>query len=677
MSAAKSMNSGGCAAIPEEQWAQVLEQKGGPVIYKKIPVPKPGPDEVLINIKYSGVCHTDLHAVKGDWPLQSKMPLVGGHEGAGVVVARGSLVKDVEIGDYAGIKWLNGSCLSCVHCRQSNESLCGDATLSGYTVDGSFQQYAIGKAAHVARIPKDYDLEAIAPILCAGLTVYKALKESGARPGQHVAIVGAGGGLGSFAIQYAKAMGLHPIAIDGGGEKRKVCTELGAQSYIDFTTSKDIVEDVKKASCDGLGPHAVLLLAVSEKPFQQASQYIRSKGTIVCVALPANAFIKAPVFDTVIREINIKGSYVGNRQDTAEAIDFFGRGLIKAPYKVVRLSELQTMPLIIITGFPTSGKTTRAKQLHTYITERIKQASSSATNPKYRLHLISDQTLSISRSAYDLSVLPAHTRSANASEKDARASIYGAVKRVLSDRDIVILDGLNYIKGWRYQLFCEAKAVRTPSCVLQVGCSKEKSREVNEERLARRPEKEEGSATADDNTDEEGAYAPENWENLVFRYEEPNAMTRWDSPLFTLIWEDGEEQTKRVFDSLWEAIAGEARKQVKPNQATVQRSRDAGGDYLYNLDRETQDIVKQILDQQSDEGGDEITVSKGNGTGEDLVLELPAGKKIGLPQLQRLRRAFMGLNRGGIGLELVGNLGPGRIRESFVGYLNDAFEKEG
>ncbi len=271
------------------------------VKYQKIPVPKPGPDEVLINIKYSGVCHTDLHAVKGDWALESKIPLVGGHEGAGVVVARGSLVTDIEIGDYAGIKWLNGSCMSCVQCRQSNESLCGEALLSGYTVDGSFQQYAIGKAAHVARIPKDCDLEAIAPVLCAGLTVYKALKESRARPGQHVAIVGAGGGLGSFALQYAKAMGLHTIAIDGGEDKGRVCAELGAGTYIDFTKSKDIVADVRKASADGLGPDAVLLLAVSEQPFQQASQYVRSKGTIVCVGLPANAFIKAPVLDTVTR----------------------------------------------------------------------------------------------------------------------------------------------------------------------------------------------------------------------------------------------------------------------------------------------------------------------------------------------------------------------------------------
>ncbi|KAI5867905.1 dehydrogenase-like protein [Durotheca rogersii] len=329
------------ATIPKEQWAQVIEQTGGPVHYKKIPVAQPGPDEVLVNIKYSGVCHTDLHAMKGDWPLPTKIPLVGGHEGAGIVVARGELVKDVEIGDHVGIKWLNGSCLSCSFCQQSDESLCPTPLLSGYTVDGSFQQYAIGKAAHVARIPKECSLEAVSPILCAGLTVYKALKESGARPGQQVAIVGAGGGLGSLAIQYAKAMGLHAIAIDGGEEKGKMCKELGAGTYIDFSTSKNLVQEVKAATPDGFGPHAVLLLAVSEGPFQQASEYVRSRGTIVCVGLPANAFLKAPVFDTVVRMINIKGSYVGNRQDTAEAIDFFRRGLIKAPYKVVGLSQLQ------------------------------------------------------------------------------------------------------------------------------------------------------------------------------------------------------------------------------------------------------------------------------------------------------------------------------------------------
>jgi len=326
--------------IPEEQWAQVVEKSGGPPVYKKIPVPKPGPDEVLINIKFSGVCHTDLHAMNGDWPLDRKMPLVGGHEGAGVVVAKGSLVNDIEIGDHAGIKWLNGSCLSCEFCMEGDEPLCAKALLSGYTVDGTFQQYAIGKAAHVARLSKDLDLAAVAPVLCAGITVYKGLKESGTRAGQYVAIVGAGGGLGSLALQYAKAMGLHTIAIDGGAEKGEFCKSLGADTYVDFTNTKDLVAEVKAATPGNLGPRAVILLAVSEGPFQQATQYVRSHGSVVCIGMPAGAYVKAPVFDTVVRMITIKGSYVGNRLDTAEAIEFFRKGLVKAPFKIAPLSEL-------------------------------------------------------------------------------------------------------------------------------------------------------------------------------------------------------------------------------------------------------------------------------------------------------------------------------------------------
>lgn len=174
---------------------------------------------------------------------------------------------------------------------------------------------------------------------------------------------------------------------------------------------------------------------------------------------------------------------------------------------------------------------------------------------------------------------------------------------------------------------------------------------------------------------EGGGYGDGNWENLVFRYEEPNPMTRWDSPLFTLIWDDGEERAKEVFDQMWDVLVGEGRKVVRPNQATVQRDKDPGGDYLYVLERETQDIVKRILEMQGDEGGGSVSVKRGD-DGEDLVVELP-GKKIGLPQLQRYRRAFVALNRGGIGLEAVGKLAATRLRESFVGYLNDAFEKDG
>lgn len=327
--------------IPTEQWAQVVDKTGGPVVYKKIPVPKPGADDVLVHVKYSGVCHTDLHAMLGDWPLTPKMPLVGGHEGAGVVVARGDLVRDVAIGARVGIKWLNGSCLNCSFCQQADEQLCRKALLSGYTVDGSFQQYALAKAAHVARIPDGCNLEAVAPILCAGITVYKGLKESGARPGQTVAVVGAGGGLGTLAVQYARAMGLDVVAVDAGADKRDICLRLGAAAFVDFAASPDVEAAVKAATTDGLGPHAVLLLAVSEKPFEQAARYVRPRGIVVCIGLPPNTIVSAPVFDTVVRMISIKGSYVGNRADTAEALDMFRRGLIKAIHKTVGLSQLQ------------------------------------------------------------------------------------------------------------------------------------------------------------------------------------------------------------------------------------------------------------------------------------------------------------------------------------------------
>ncbi|KAJ0309180.1 hypothetical protein COL5a_001300 [Colletotrichum fioriniae] len=380
------------------------------------------------------------------------------------------------------------------------------------------------------------------------------------------------------------------------------------------------------------------------------------------------------------------------------------------------------MPLIVVSGLPTSGKTTRAKQLQAHLAARIAAAaadgsSSNKQSPPYRLHYISDSTLSISRDVYDLdpNKVRAHTRSANASEKDARAAVYGAVKRVLSDRDIVILDGMNYIKGWRYQLHCEAKAMRTPSVVLQIGCGVERARGINEERLRRRgaaastttttttttTKEAEGAdsrapeiakeahteeETKQDDTDEEQQpYDADNWDNLVFRYEEPNPMTRWDSPLFTLIWDDDAAQTAKVCDDIWDAVAGTGRKVIKPNQATVQRSRDTSGDYLYVLDRETQDVVKRILEAQAEgEEGGEVKVSRGDGDGataaggekKELVVQLP-GRKVGLPQLQRLRRAFVGLNRGGIGLEGVGNFSAERMRESFVGYLNDTFEQEG
>ncbi|KAG7881869.1 hypothetical protein KL925_001999 [Ogataea polymorpha] len=325
-------------SIPKTQKAIVFETNGGPLLYKDIPVPQPKPNEILVNVKYSGVCHTDLHAWKGDWPLATKLPLVGGHEGAGVVVAKGANVTNFEIGDYAGIKWLNGSCMGCEFCQQGAEPNCPDADLSGYTHDGSFQQYATADAVQAAKIPKGTNLADVAPILCAGVTVYKALKTAELSPGQWVAISGAGGGLGSLAVQYAVAMGLRVLGIDGGDEKAKLFESLGGEVFIDFTKEKDIVGAVQKATNGG--PHGVINVSVSPAAISQSCQYVRTLGKVVLVGLPAGAVCESPVFEHVIKSIQIRGSYVGNRQDTAESIDFFVRGKVKAPIKVVGLSEL-------------------------------------------------------------------------------------------------------------------------------------------------------------------------------------------------------------------------------------------------------------------------------------------------------------------------------------------------
>lgn len=237
---------------------------------------------------------------------------------------------------------------------------------------------------------------------------------------------------------------------------------------------------------------------------------------------------------------------------------------------------------------------------------------------------------------------------------------------MLSSKDIVILDGANYIKGWRYQLYCEAKAVRTPHCVVHVGTPVSQARGVNDERLAGKVSDGEGGVILNGVPEEEQPYDSECWENLVYRYEEPNAMARWDSPLFTVLWEDETPPCSEIWDALVGSDAEGGKKVVRPNQATVARAPTSEG-YLYELDKSTQAILNRVLEWARDhpgEGGGEVSV--GEGADEELVVELPANP-IGLPALQRMRRQFISMNRQ--------NAVPQkRIRESFVAYLNDTFE---
>ncbi|EPY51208.1 alcohol dehydrogenase Adh1 [Schizosaccharomyces cryophilus OY26] len=316
--------------VPKQQIGAVLHNHGGPeqIQFKEIPVPEPQSDEVLVNIKYSG----------GDWPLSVKMPLVGGHEGAGIVVKTGSAVHNVKVGDRVGIKWMNGTCGQCEYCLSSRESICPDISLSGYSVDGTFQSYAIGNAAHVTPIPQNVPLEVAAPIMCAGVTVYRALKEAGVNPGGWVALPGAGGGLGHLAVQYARAMSMRVLAIDTGSDKEELCKSLGADAFVDFQKESDLIGKVKDLTNGG--PHGVLVLSTSAKSYQQATQFARPGSTIVTVSMPADAQLNADIFWLTVKMLKICGSHVGNRLDSIEALEYVSRGLVKPHYKVQPFSTL-------------------------------------------------------------------------------------------------------------------------------------------------------------------------------------------------------------------------------------------------------------------------------------------------------------------------------------------------
>ena len=315
--------------------AAVVRALGQPLAIEEVPVPTPGPGEVLVKIEASGVCHTDLHAADGDWPVKPTPPFIPGHEGAGFVAALGPGVHTVKEGDPVGIAWLHDACGACEFCDTGWETLCPSQHNSGYGVNGSFAEYAIGSAAYVGRLPERLDFAALAPILCAGVTTYKGLKETEARPGEWVVISGVGG-LGHIGLQYAKAMGLHVVAVDVADDKLALARSLGAEVVVN-ARSRDAVPDVLKHT--GGGAHGVLVTAVSTAAFSQALQMVRRKGTVSLVGLPPGEF-PTPIFDIVLKRITVRGSIVGTRQDLAEALAFAADGKVQAHIHRVALDDV-------------------------------------------------------------------------------------------------------------------------------------------------------------------------------------------------------------------------------------------------------------------------------------------------------------------------------------------------
>lgn len=297
--------------------AAVVRAFGQPLSIEEIPVPEPGPGDALVKIVTSGVCHTDLHAAQGDWPVKPRLPFVPGHEGVGFVAAVGAGVRTVKEGDAVGIAWLHDACGHCEHCVGGWETLCESQHNTGYSVNGSFAEYAIGRADFLARLPAHGDFAQLAPVLCAGVTTYKGIKETEARPGEWLAISGVGG-LGHLAIQYARLMGLRVIALDVSKAKLRLARMVGADLTVD-ASNPDAIADVIRTT--GGGAHGVLITAPSTPAFAQGIAVARRRGTIALVGLPPGDF-PTPIVDVVLKRLTIRGSIVGTRNDLAEALAF-------------------------------------------------------------------------------------------------------------------------------------------------------------------------------------------------------------------------------------------------------------------------------------------------------------------------------------------------------------------
>ena len=317
--------------------AAVVHTFGQPLAIEEVDIPAVPPGQVLVKVVASGVCHTDLHAADGDWPVKPTLPFIPGHEGVGFVAALGAGVKGIKEGDRVGVPWLHTACGHCEHCITGWETLCDEQQMTGYTVNGGYAEYVLADPGYVGHLPAQIGFAAIAPVLCAGLTVYKGLKVLDCKPGDWVAISGIGG-LGHFAVQYAKAMGFHVIAVDIDDTKLALATQLGADMVIN-AAKQDPVAEVQRTL---RGAHGVLVTAVSRSAFSQALGMLHKRGTMSLVGLPPGDFA-LPIFDVVLNAKTVRGSIVGTRKDLQEALEFAAEGKVQTVYSEDSLDNINAV----------------------------------------------------------------------------------------------------------------------------------------------------------------------------------------------------------------------------------------------------------------------------------------------------------------------------------------------
>jgi len=300
--------------------AAVVHEFGRPLTLDTVPAGGLTAGQVRVRVEATGLCHTDIHAAHGDWPVKPSPPFVPGHEGVGVVAELAADVTEVAVGDRVAMPWLGYACGHCDHCMSGWETLCLEQKNMGYSFDGTFGEYATAYARYVVKVPAGVDPFDAAPLTCAGVTTYKAVKVAGTRSSDLVAVFGVGG-LGHLAIQYAAIAGGRVIAIDIHDDKLTLARELGAEFTIN-ALEEDPIEAIQKLG----GADQAIALAVAPKAFEQAYGSLRRGGTLVFVALPADNEVKLPIFETVLNGITIVGSIVGTRAELRDVFALHAAG---------------------------------------------------------------------------------------------------------------------------------------------------------------------------------------------------------------------------------------------------------------------------------------------------------------------------------------------------------------
>lgn len=305
--------------------AAVLRALAEPLTVEELATPELAAGEVLIKVAACGVCHSDLHLVRGEWDLLkpiTKLPLIPGHEVAGTVAAIGEGVEGFSIGDRVGVPWLHFTCGECEYCRAGRETLCGKQQVTGCTVDGGFAEFIKAKASHTAKLPDNLSFVEAAPLLCAGLTVHRALNDSGVTAGQRVAIFGIGG-LGHLAVQLAKARGAEVIAVDVSDDKLALAKECGADHAVNAATTQ-AYKEVKKLG----GAHVAMVTSGSKAAYETALRSLRKGGTLSVVGMSPEP-ISLSTVAMVSGEYRIVASAVGTRTDLREVLQLASEGKVR------------------------------------------------------------------------------------------------------------------------------------------------------------------------------------------------------------------------------------------------------------------------------------------------------------------------------------------------------------